>query len=162
MFKNKKVLIGGAVFFAAAFWFYIKPNYMDAKPVPVYTEAQIAAAPRPTLTLEERVLNLKAPATSPNYVKASIALEFEDPGHRYIKLKGEGVVKANEHFAAEMAPEMPKIWDVVTRVIGSKSVEDVASNAGRQKLKDELVAALNEELHGEKVEEIFFVTFITQ
>ncbi len=30
MFKNKKVLIGGAVFFAAAFWFYIKPNYMDA------------------------------------------------------------------------------------------------------------------------------------
>ena len=26
--KNKKVLAGGAVFFAVAFWFYIKPNML--------------------------------------------------------------------------------------------------------------------------------------
>ena len=38
MFKDKKVLAGGAVLIAAAFWFYIKPNYMDAKPAPVITQ----------------------------------------------------------------------------------------------------------------------------
>ena len=43
MFKDKKVLAGGAVLIAAAFWFYIKPNYMDAKPAPVITQEQIEA-----------------------------------------------------------------------------------------------------------------------
>jgi flagellar protein FliL len=162
MFKNKKVLIGGAVFFAAAFWFYIKPNYMDAKVPPVYTEAMIAAAPRPTLVLEERVLNLKAPASAPNYVKASIALEFEDPKHKYISLKGHAIVIADEKFTEEMHHNLPKIWDTITQVVGSKSVEDVSSTPGREALKEELIEALNHELHDEKVEKIFFVTFITQ
>ena len=40
---------------AAAFWFYIKPNYMDPKPPPVYTEEQIAEAPRPTVYLGKAV-----------------------------------------------------------------------------------------------------------
>ncbi len=161
MLKNKKVLIGGAVFFAAAFWFYIKPNYMDAKVLPVYTEAQIEAAPRPTLVLEERVLNLKAPAASPNYVKASLALEFEDPKHKYINLHGDAITGANKYFKAEMYPDLPKIWDVVTQVVGSKSIDDVATTGGRVTLKEELIEALNEQLHV-KVEKIFFVTFITQ
>ncbi len=162
MFKNKKILIGGAVFFAAAFWFYIKPNYMDAKVPPVYTEAMIASAPRPTLVLEERVLNLKAPASSPNYVKASIALEFEDPKHKYINLKGHAIALADEKFTEEMHSEMPKIWDIITLVVGSKPVDEIATTAGREALKEDLIEALNEELHHEKVEKIFFVTFITQ
>ncbi len=55
MFKDKKVLAGGAVLFAAAFWFYIKPNYMDAKPPPVYTQEQIQSSPRPTVMLGREV-----------------------------------------------------------------------------------------------------------
>lgn len=160
--KDKKVLIGGALLLAAAFWFYIKPNYMTAKPPPVYTDEQIAAAPRPTMQLEERVLNLKAPATSPNYVKAVIALEFADPEHKYMGLKGEALVAKNEVFTGEMKPEMPKIWDIITSVVGAKSVDQVSSSEGREKLKEELVTAINKELHEEKVESVYFVTFITQ
>lgn len=162
MFKDKKVLAGGAVLFAAAFWFYIKPNYMDSKPAPVYTDEQIASAPKPTLRLEERVLNLKAPATAPNYVKAEIALEFTDPDHKWIGLKGHGIVAKNEVFAEEMEPDLPKIWDVVTAVIGSKSVDQVSTSDGREKLKEELIAAINKEIHHEQVQNIYFVTFITQ
>ena len=77
--KDKRVLAGVAVLLLAAFWFYIKPNYLDAKPPPPPpTEEQIAAAARPTVFLgksnaaaghgaapapvEALVLNLKAPA----------------------------------------------------------------------------------------------------
>ncbi len=160
--KNKKVLIGVALLLAAAFWFYIKPNYMDAKPAPAYTDEQIAAAPKPTVQLEERVLNLKAPATAPNYVKAAIALEFADPDLKWIGLAGHGLVIKNEVFAEEMEPDLPKIWDVITSIVGSKSVDQVSTSEGREELKQELMAAINKEIHHEQVQNVYFVTFITQ
>src|SRR5678815_1825354 len=105
MFKDKKILAGGAVLFAAAFWFYIKPNYMDAKPAPVYTKEQTAESPKPTVMLgkevgeaakkgnapEGLILNLKAPATAPKYVKTVIALGFETPGKPWIHAAGAGL-----------------------------------------------------------------------
>ncbi|MBI5948326.1 MAG: flagellar basal body-associated FliL family protein [Chloroflexi bacterium] len=159
---DKKILAGGAVLFGAAFWFYIKPNYLESPPPPVYTEEQLAEAPRPTLTLEERVINLKSPTTSPNYAKVTIAFEFADPDHKYIGAKGAGLEAKNEVFAEEMKPELHRIWDVVTNVMGKKTIEQVASSEGKEQLKTELIAALNKELHEEKVEGVFFVSFITQ
>ena len=38
MMKDKKVLAGGAVLFVALFWFFIKPQFLDAKPVIPPTE----------------------------------------------------------------------------------------------------------------------------
>ncbi|MCC6388613.1 MAG: flagellar basal body-associated FliL family protein [Dehalococcoidia bacterium] len=173
---DKKIMAGGAVLAGAAFWFYVKPNYLDAKPPPVYTEEQIAEAPRPTVYLgkaigEEAkkgtaetglVLNLKAPATAPAYAKVVIALEFEDPKHTYINLKGAAVDAANVVYTEELAPEMHKILDVVTTLFGSKTIDQVSTTEGREKLKDELRDAVNEELHHEKVEKVYFVTFVTQ
>ncbi|MCC6382044.1 MAG: flagellar basal body-associated FliL family protein [Dehalococcoidia bacterium] len=160
--KDKKVLAGGAVLLIAAFWFYIKPHYMDAKPAPVFTAEQLAAAPRPTVRLEERVLNLKAPATSPNYVKAVIALEFTDPDHKWMGAKGEALTAKNEAFAKELEPEMHRVWDVITSIVGTRTVEQVAGGEGRDALKKDLVTALNADLTDHKVETVFFVTFITQ
>ena len=162
MFKNKKILAGGAVFFVAAFWFYIKPHYMDAKPPVVFTEQQIAEAARPTVTLPEKVFNLKAPASAPNYVKAVIALEFADPEHKFIKLKGEPLALANEAFTKEHEPEMHRISDVITALMASHTLEELVTTEGREKLKDEIVIALNHELAHEKVENVYFATFITQ
>jgi flagellar basal body-associated protein FliL len=162
--KDKRILIGGgvALLLAAAFWFYIKPHYITPKSAPVYTDQQIAEAPRPTVQLEERVLNLKAPATAPNYVKAVIALEFADPDHKWFGLAGAGLDARNKAYAEEMKPEMHRIWDTITSVVGSKSVDQVSNLEGRDKLKEELVTAINKDLHKEKVENVFFVTFITQ
>ncbi|MCK9517952.1 MAG: flagellar basal body-associated FliL family protein [Dehalococcoidia bacterium] len=160
--KDPKILAGGAVLLAALFMFYIKPNYVDAKDPAVYSQAQIVSAPRPTLTLEERVLNLSAPATSPKYVKLVIALEFADPQHHWVTLKGDALAAKNASFAAELEPESHRIWDVITRVVGSKTIEEVSTSEGREALKQDLVAALNDEIITEKVEDVFFVTFITQ
>lgn len=174
--KDKKVLIGGALMLAAAFWFYIKPNYLDAKPPPVFTEAQIAAAAKPTVFLgktnspEEKpgagpdglVLNLKAPASAPAYAKVIIALEFADPKRKYVGVPESSLAAKNEAFAHALQPEMHKILDSVTSVFGSKSPDEVASTEGRDKLKEALIEAINEHLHGEKVVAVYFQTFITQ
>ena len=163
MFKDPKVLAGGAVLLGVAFWFVIKPQFFGSKPAPVYTAEQLAAAPKPTLVLEERVLNLKSPVTAPNYVKTSLALEFADPQHRYVTLKGAAVTAANTALADEMKPELPRIWDSVIKVVGGKSVDEVASPGGQDALKNELITALNSELDPDhKVQRINFVTWITQ
>lgn len=162
MMKDKKVLAGGAVLLLAAFWFYIKPTYFAAKPPPVYTEEQLAAAPRPTVQLEERVLNLKAPATSPNYVKLVLALQFTDPKHTYLGLKGDALTLKNDAFKNEIKPELPRIWDAVTTILASKTVEQVSAVEGRDQLKAQIVEAINKDLHDLKVETVYFATFITQ
>ena len=162
MLKNKKVLIGGGIFFAVAFWFYIKPHYLDKKPVHVFTEAEIAAAPRPSIEIENLIFNLKSSTTTPNYVKVTVALEFADPDHKYIKLKGEAIALANVAYKKEHNADLPKILDLLTSLIGSRSVEEVATTEGREKLKDDLVVALNKEFKHEKVENVYFATFITQ
>jgi len=160
--KDPKILIGVAVLLGALFWFYIKPNYVDSKSAPVYTDQQLAEAPRPTVTLDERVLNLKAPSSSPNYVKAVIALEFEDQKHKWVGLKGEALAVKNEQFAEELKPEMHRVWDIITSVVGGKTVDDVSTTEGKEKLKEQLLESINSELHHEKVENVYFVTFITQ
>ena len=178
--KDKKVLIGGALMLAAAFWFYIKPNYLDAKPPPVFTEAQISSAAKPTVFLGKSnaaagahgpatggspdglILNLKAPASAPAYAKVIIALEFADPKRKYVGVPEASLGVKNEAFAHALQPEMHKILDSVTSVFGSKSPDEVASTEGRDKLKEALIEAINEHLHGEKVVAVYFQTFITQ
>lgn len=176
MFKDKKVLAGGAVLFVAAFWFYIKPNYMDAKPPPVYTQEQIQASPHPTVMLgrevtvghvtgnapEGLVLNLKAPASAPNYVKTIIALEFELPDPPWIGVAGDGLTAKNVAFTHDLEHDMPKILDAVANVFGSHTADEVASVEGRDELKGELIDAINEHLHEHKVEAVYFEVFITQ
>jgi flagellar basal body-associated protein FliL len=170
---DKKIMAGGAVLFGAAFWFYIKPNYLDSAPPVVYTEEQIAEAPRPTIYLGKAagekggedpgiVFNLKAPPNTPNYVKVVMALEFEDPLHKYIGAVGAGVEAKNVVFAEELKPEMHKILDAITSTFGAKSVDEVSTTAGREKLKAEIVKAVNAQLHHEQVTTVYFSTFITQ
>ena len=161
--KDKKVLAGGAVLVLALFWFYIKPNYMDAKPPPVYTEQQLAEAPKPTVKLEERVLNLKAPSTAPNYVKTTIALEFSDPKHTYLGAKGAAIEAKDLAYAADLKADMPRVWDAIIQVVGGKTADQVSTPDGRDKLKTELIDAVNAKLDaGHKVQNIYFETFITQ
>jgi hypothetical protein len=174
--KDKKILAGGAVLFVAAFWFYIKPNYMDSKPPPVYTEEQIAESPRPTVILgrevvighatgnapEGLVLNLKAPASSPNYVKTILALEFSVPEKPWIGVSGDALTAKNVEFTHHLEHEMPKIHDAISTVFGSHTADEVSSVEGKEALKAELIEAINHHLHEEKVESIYFEVFITQ
>jgi len=173
--KDPKILAGGALLLGALFWFYIKPNYVDAAPPVVYTEEQIAEAHRPTVVLGRAadpktgvespglVLNLKAPASSPNYVKAVIALEFADPKHTYVGVTAAPALEAkNAAFAEELAPSMHKILDAVTSVFGDKTVDEISTTEGRDQLKQNLIEAINAELNDQTVESVYFETFITQ
>lgn len=175
MLKDKKVLGGGAVLFVALFWFFIKPHFLDSKPVVPPTEAQIAAAYKPTIVLGKPddpklaaawtglKMNLKGSADEPHYALTMIALEFEDPKHTYVGVKTAAALDAkNAKFAEDLSPVMNQILDATTGIMASKSVDDVQSPEGRQQLAAELADAINAQLKDEKVDKVYFPTLITQ
>jgi flagellar protein FliL len=174
--KDKKVMIGGGLLLVAVFWFYVKPNYVDAKPAVVYTQEQIANAPRPTLFIGKTidahgaasgetgvVFNLKSSPSNPNYARVIMALEFTDPDRTYVgTTSADAITAKNIEFAHHMGPEMHKVLDAVTRVFGSHTIDELSTTEGKEMLKTELMKALNHELHGHEVEAIYFESFITQ
>jgi flagellar basal body-associated protein FliL len=175
MMKDKKVLAGGAVLLVALFWFYVKPHYLAAKPPVVFTAAQIASAPKPTIILgqpadpkvaetwEGLKMNLMAASNDPHYVLAVIALEFADPKHTYVGLTAAPAIDAkNTAFAAALEPDMHKVLDATTGVFGAKSLDDLAAPTGREQLKTDLMTAINAQLHNQQVVGVYFETFITQ
>jgi flagellar FliL protein len=91
-----------------------------------------------------------------------IALEFEDPDHKWIGLKGAALDAKNQAFTDELKPEMHRVWDTITSVFSGKTVDQVSTTEGKEQLKTQLIDAINNELPHEKVENVYFVTFITQ
>jgi hypothetical protein len=146
----------------------------------VYTQEQIQSSPRPTVMIgrtvvasgghgpvtsnapEGVILNLKAPASAPKYVKTIIALEFGIPETPWIGVSGDALTAKNVDYTHHLEHERPKIMDAIATVFGSHTADEVASVEGRDELKFELIEAINEHLHAEKVEAVYFEVFITQ
>lgn len=164
--KDKRILAGGGalIIAVAGFWFFIKPEFLDAAPAEQrpLTQEEIATAPRPTIELEEMVLNLVASPGRESFVRIEIALEFADPDHAYVRLSPSQVRNKNEAFAENLDPQMHRVRDTVHSVIGSTRAADVSTPQGREELKEELRTSLNEQLHDYTVEQVYFITFITQ
>lgn len=93
--------------------------------------------------LEEFLVNLAG--ENGGYLKARIVLGLK-----------KGVTE--EQLKEEEAP----VRDVILRVLTSKDRDEIRTEAGRQKLKQELIRELNEELGGRKVLKIYFTDFATQ
>jgi flagellar protein FliL len=95
------------------------------------------------MSLEEFLVNLGG--SNEHYLKTTLALGLK---------KGE----AEEKLKEEVAP----IRDTILGVLTTKQPEDLATEAGKDKLKKELVEKLNKELGGEKVLKVYFLSFATQ
>jgi flagellar FliL protein len=62
----------------------------------------------------------------------------------------------------EMEEEVAPIRDAMLSVLTTKTLEDISTQAGKEKLREEMVKKINEELGEEKVVKIYFVNFAAQ
>lgn len=95
------------------------------------------------MPLEEFLVNLGG--SNEHYLKATLALGLK---------KGETEEKMKE----EVAP----IRDTILGVLTAKQSEQLATEAGKDNLKKEIVEKLNKELGGDKVVKVYFLSFATQ
>ena len=86
--------------------------------------------------------------TGKRYLKTSMQFELD---------KDE--LKANA-IKIELDRKLPLLKDTIIEILSSKSVEDVASTKGKNRLKDEIVKRINEFLIDGKVGDVYFVEFV--
>lgn len=160
--KDPKILAGLAVMVLAAAWFYVKPNYIDAKPTPAYTDEELEHAPRPVLLLGERTLNLAAtPEGRERYVKLELAIEFNDPAHVLVGKTAEQMAAENEELRQELDRYMPNILDTLHRILGSPEYGAITA-ASADPFKEQFLAEVNRIVEGRDATAVYLPTFITQ
>ena len=121
-----------------------------------------------TAKLEPFIVNLSQVNA---FAKITILIEYDPAilekaaGHKGGGGSGGGGEGAAEGgLPAIMQEREPMIRDAVIRVISSKKPEDVLSSEGKERLKEELIEAINESLELEEgpVVNIYFTEFIIQ
>jgi flagellar FliL protein len=101
-------------------------------------------APGAILPLETFIANLADEGGS-RYLKATFQIEF----------LGAAV-------PADVAGRMPQIRDLLLTLLSSKTFEDVRTPEGKQQLREEIIARVNQVLDRDAVKAVYFTEFIVQ
>ncbi len=86
---------------------------------------------------------------------------LSDSGRRYLKTTINLELR-DEESAEELEAKAPVIRDVMIRVLTSKTLEEIATAKGKEKLKDQLVNQINLRLRDAEIVNIYFVEFVIQ
>jgi flagellar basal body-associated protein FliL len=128
--------------------------------------------------IKDRIVNL-ADQGARKYLKVSMVLQVAElPGGAGGHASGEGTLQftaleqpagsyeATASGGAAKAPELPNssaVHDAITTVLSSKRSDELISNDGKERLKDELKAKINTVMpSGMTVQKILFTDFIIQ
>jgi flagellar FliL protein len=106
-----------------------------------------AKKPATMVHLESFVVNL-ADSDGKDYLRVGIDLSTEG--------------REKENKSEEKVNETPIIRDVIISVLSTRNSEELLTPEGKQKLKDDLIKALNAGPAGSNVREIYFNEFLVQ
>jgi len=86
---------------------------------------------------------------------------LSDSGRRFLKTQ-INLEMDTEDLAAELDSKVPVIRDIIIRVLTSKTLEEISTAKGKDKLKDALVNQLNMRLQDGEVNNLYFTEFVIQ
>ena len=128
-------------------------------------------------TLEPRIVNL-ADQGARKYLKVTMVLQVAEKSGAGGHASSDGTIEftafeqpsgsyeATASGGAAKAPELPNssaVHDAITTVLSSKRSDELISNDGKERLKDELKAKINTVMPtGMTVQKILFTDFIIQ
>jgi len=86
---------------------------------------------------------------------------LSDSGRRFLKTQ-INLEMDTEDLAAELDSKVPVIRDIVIRVLTSKTLEEISTAKGKDKLKDALINQLNMRLKDGEINNLYFTEFVIQ
>lgn len=86
---------------------------------------------------------------------------LSDSGSRYLKTKVDLELSA-ESLTSEIDKKKPLVRDIIVSTLSSKTYEEVSTQKGKNRLKDEIVDRLNEVLADGHIKNIYFTDFVVQ
>lgn len=92
----------------------------------------------------------------------TFVLNLADPNQRAYLRVGVDLGLGREIGKGENAPPVAQVRDTILGVLGQARLEDLLTEKGKSKLKEDLLRALQERVPGLAVEEVYFTEFLIQ
>ncbi len=86
---------------------------------------------------------------------------LSDSGRRYLKVQ-MNLELDGEQLAAELESKTAVVRDVVIRLLSSKTLEEISTAKGKDKLKEQIVNQLNLRLRDGNLRHVYFTEFVVQ
>ncbi len=86
---------------------------------------------------------------------------LSESGRRYLKVQ-MNLELSGEELGAELDTRKAVIRDIIIRLLSSKSLEEISTSKGKEKLKDQIVDQLNMRLKDGKINNVYFTEFVVQ
>lgn len=86
---------------------------------------------------------------------------LSESGKRYLKVE-MNLELDTDKLSAEIDTKKPVFRDVIIRILSSKSLEEISTIKGKEKLKEQLVNELNMRLKDGKIKNVYFTDFVVQ
>lgn len=107
--------------------------------------------------------------TNPNYIRVGSIYQLDQfivnlltqSGRRYLKTT-IGLEMTKPELQNELNLKRAPIRDTIVEILSSKSLEEVSTTRGKEKLKEEIVQRINEFLVDGKIRNVFFIDFVIQ
>ncbi|MDR2892083.1 MAG: flagellar basal body-associated FliL family protein [Deltaproteobacteria bacterium] len=123
----------------------------------------VSSAPEQETTAEGSTTTIETPTS--NLRTASLApfvANLADPlGNRYIRMTLEVEVLSPE-VINELKVQNPRIRDAMIMLLSSKTYTELSTQAGKLRLKNEILDRINQVLGGPKVTRVFFTELVVQ
>ena len=101
-------------------------------------------------------------APKPIFKMATLIANLADPGgRRYLRATMDLEIQAQED-EQKVEGRIAQVKDATLKIFSTRTFEDINGIAGREALRDELIAKLNEILKGEIISNIYFSEFVIQ
>jgi len=82
-------------------------------------------------------------------------------GSRYIVAKID-LEQENEEMTVELDTKVSLIRDIIISILSSKTVEEISTPKGKEKLKEQIVDQINKYLEDGEVKRVYFTNFVIQ
>ncbi len=86
---------------------------------------------------------------------------LSESGRRYLKVEMNLEIEGSE-LSPELDTKKPVFRDIIIRILSSKSLEEISTIKGKEKLKEQIVEELNMRLKDGKVKNVYFTEFVVQ
>jgi flagellar FliL protein len=98
----------------------------------------------PIYPMDNFIVNLMSDGAR-RFLKCSINLEMDTP-----------------ELQPEIDSKVAPIRDIIIRILSSKTVAEVSTSKGKDKLKEEIARKINERLQAGEIRHVYFVDFVIQ
>ncbi|MEA3374394.1 MAG: flagellar basal body-associated protein FliL [Campylobacterota bacterium] len=86
---------------------------------------------------------------------------LSESGRRYLKVE-MNLELGGEELGAELDSKTAVVRDIVIRLLSSKSLEEISTAKGKEKLKEQIVDQLNMRLRDGRINNVYFTEFVVQ